>query len=133
MTFFSGWTSQMEAGMAAIESMWGEQADLLPWQSKDEVRFVEPGPDSTRPMLLNVRILFKRKLVMEDREGEGSVGSQITYAVIKNEFLDQVQLQQGDRVRLLERGNQLFEVVKYGLSYTTRKRVYLAEKQEPPT
>lgn len=133
MSFFPGWTNQMEAGMAAIENMWGEQADLLPWQKdEDAARFVEPGPDTTRAPLLDVRILFKRKQVSADKEGEGSVASQMIYAVIRTAYIQQIGLQQGDHVRLIDRG-EMYKVSNFGQKYTTRQRVYLTELQETPT
>ena len=133
MTFFPSWMAQMEAGMTSIEAQWGEQADLLPWQSREAVRFVEPGPDTTRMPLLNVRVLFKRKMVTTSPVGDGSVGGQETYAVIRDTYIEQVDLQQGDRVRLINRNNELLEVSKLGQKYTTRQRVYLTSLQEPPT
>lgn len=133
MTFFPGWMAQMEAGMAAIENMWGEQADLLPWQNdEDAARFVEAGPDTTRAPLLGVRILFKRKQVSSEKTGEGSVASQMIYAVLRSEYIAQIDLQQGDHLRLIDRG-ELYKIVEFGQKYTTRQRVYLTELQEPPT
>ena len=109
----------------------GRASDLMPWQKQEAARFVEPGPDTTRQAVYNVRILFKRKLATPTPMGDASVAEEIIYAVIKSTYIDQCGLTQGDRIRLLDRNGNLFQVTNLGLKYTTRQRVYLTELQEP--
>jgi hypothetical protein len=131
MSFSPTWLNQMAAGMASIEAMWGEQADLLPWQKNEAARFVEPGPDTTRPAQYDCRILFKRKQATSSGDNMMKVVAEDTYAVVAVSYIEACGLTQGDRIRLRDRGGALFQVSYLGQKYTTRQRVYLTELQEP--
>jgi hypothetical protein len=131
----TGWQAQVETGFTAVENQWGEQANLLPWSST-RTRFTEAGPDSTRPSVLDVTILFKQKNASVSNQGadDSQAVKQELYCIIKTTYIQQCILQPGDRIELLHpsRNGMVVEVAYMTKPFLTRQKVYVTRTTEQP-
>jgi hypothetical protein len=130
----ANWRNQVIAAANIVEAQYGEQVDLLPWQSEQQASFVEGGPDTTRSPAMDVRVLFYVRTSESDKvEMNAQIAQAEAFFVMRQSLVDDVQLTQGDRIRALEQNNNFYEVTFVGKSSVGRPRVYVVRIRDPHT
>jgi len=134
MTGRAQWLATVNTAANAVEAQFGEQVDLIPWESEQEVAFTEASQDTTREAALDVRVLFVQKSGDDAASGPiEAVAKSEAYFVIRQDLIDQVGLTQNDRIRRLDENDELFKVNFIGKSSVRRPRVYVSRVRDPNT
>jgi hypothetical protein len=124
------WRDLVDKADTAVDQIWSEKANFIPWVAKD---YVAGGPDPARPAANGVMVVEMDQTTMPAGEGPGFTSTQVTQDVVisvRDKYIAALNLRKDDRVVLTERG-ETYEISYIEPSTTLRTAIHLVRVKAP--